>query len=102
MNIYVGNLATEVDQNDLQNAFSVYGEVGTTKIILDHENGESRGFGFVDMPDKTKAETAIKKLDGTELKGQVIKVSEARQRRPYLRSSGVRGGKLTRGGGKRF
>ena len=102
MNIYVGNLATDVDQNDLQNTFSAYGEVNTTKIILDHESGESRGFGFVDMPDKTKAEAAIKKLDGTELKGQVIKVSEARRRQTYLRNPGVRGGKLTRSGGKRF
>lgn len=102
MNIYVGNLATDVDQDDLQNTFLPYGEVNTTKIILDHESGESRGFGFVDMPDKTKAETAIKKLDGTELKGQVIRVSEARRRQTYLRNPGVIGGKLTRSGGKRF
>ena len=49
MNIYVGNLATDVDQDDLQNTFLPYGEVNATKIILDHESGESRGFGFVDM-----------------------------------------------------
>ena len=101
MNIFVGNLAGEVVPDDLKEAFGDFGKVTTTKIIMDRETGESKGFGFVEMPIQKHAESAIKGLHGTELKGQEIKVSEARQRRDPIINFGVRGGKLTRGGGRR-
>ena len=102
MNIYIGNLAQEVVSDDLKDVFEAYGNVTATKIIMDRESGESKGFGFVEMPVQKQAESAIDGLNGTELKGQQIKVSEARQRKEPVVSLGMRGGKITRGGGRRF
>ena len=102
MNIYVGNLSKDVDQENLKEVFEAFGQVNTIKIIIDRESGESKGFGFVDMPGKNDAEDAIKQLDGSELNGQVLKVSVARRRKEVVRNFGVMGGKLTRGGGKKF
>lgn len=102
MNIYVGDLPLEVDANDLKAAFEAFGKVLTTKVILDRESGESRGFGFVEMPVVNEAESAIEGLNESELKGQEIKVSEARKRPEVNQDVGMRGGKVTRGGGRRF
>jgi len=81
MNIYVGNLSPEVTEDDLQQAFESYGNVESVKIIKDRYSGESRGFGFVGMPAKDEAQTAISSLNGKELRGQKIKVNEARPQR---------------------
>jgi len=81
MNIYVGNLSPEVTEEDLQQAFESYGNVESVKIIKDRYSGESRGFGFVGMPAKAEAQTAISSLNGKELRGQMIKVNEARPQR---------------------
>jgi RNA recognition motif-containing protein len=96
MNIYIGNLSYEVTQEDLKQAFEGFGQVESVNIIKDRYTGESRGFGFVEMPAKGEAQSAIEGLNGKELKGQMLKVSEARPR-----SEGRRGGGR-RGGGRRF
>jgi len=81
MNIYVGNLAREVTEDELREAFEAFGEVSSAKIITDRISGESRGFGFVEMPVDDKAKEAMSGLNGTDLKGREIKVNEARPRR---------------------
>ena len=94
MNIYVGNLAYEVTEEDLQNAFSGFGEVVSAKVITDQYSGRSKGFGFVEMTNNSEAEEAIKNLDGSELKGRKVKVNQAK---PKSGGGGFRGG---RGGGR--
>ena len=96
MNIYVGNLSSEVTEEDLQQTFEAFGKVSSAKVIKDKFTGVSRGFGFVEMHTKTEAKTAIEGLNGTELKGQTLNVNEARPR-----SEGHRGGGQ-RGGGRRY
>jgi RNA recognition motif-containing protein len=80
MNIYVGNLSREVTEEDLRQAFEAFGEVTSVKIIKDRYSGESRGFGFVEMPGKADAESAITGLKEKELKGRTLNVNEARPR----------------------
>jgi RNA recognition motif-containing protein len=78
MNIYVGNLALNASEGDLQQAFEAFGEVTSAKIIKDKYSGESKGFGFVEMPAGAEAQSAIQDLNGKELKGLMLKVNEAR------------------------
>jgi len=92
MNIYIGNLSHEVTEEDLRQAFEGFGQVETVKIIKDRYSGESRGFGFVEMPAKGEAESAINDLNGKDLKGQALNVSEARPRAQDRRGGGRRGG----------
>ena len=80
MNIYVGNLAYRIREEELTNIFKKHGEVRSVNIIKDRYSGQSKGFGFVEMPSQSEAETAIKELDGSLLKGRNIKVNKARQR----------------------
>ena len=80
MNIYVGNLSYQVTEEELGNAFRQFGDVTSATIIMDKLSGKSKGFGFVEMPDATAAETAIKQLDGTALRGRNIKVNKAKPR----------------------
>ena len=80
MNIYVGNLALNVTEEDLQQAFGAFGEVSSAKIIKDKYSGESRGFGFVEMPAEAEAQSAINGMNGKELKGETLIVNEARPR----------------------
>ena len=106
MNIYVGNLSHEVTEEDLKEAFEVFGEVDTVKVIKDKYSGQSKGFGFVEMPAKTEAQSAIEGLNGKDLKGRSLNVNEARPRsegrRGGARSGGPRHGGGRRGGGRRF
>jgi len=81
MNIYVGNLALNVTEEDLQKVFEAFGNVESVKIIKDRYSGESRGFGFVEMPTGAEAQSAIQGLNGKELKGLMLKVNEARPQR---------------------
>jgi RNA recognition motif-containing protein len=85
MNIYVGNLALNVSEGDLQQAFEAFGEVTTAKIIKDKYSGESRGFGFVEMESGAEGQAAIQGLNGKELKGLMIKVNEARPQKSKSR-----------------
>ncbi|MGD8539125.1 MAG: RNA-binding protein [Candidatus Aminicenantes bacterium] len=80
MNIYVGNVLREATEDDLRQAFAAYGEVKSVKIIKDSYSGESRGFGFVEMPHHQEASTAVSGLNGKSFKGRTLKVSEARPR----------------------
>lgn len=77
-NIFVGNLSFRTTQEDLQNAFSSYGSVERVSIVTDRDSGQSRGFAFVEMTDRTAAETAISRLNGTDIDGRAISVNEAR------------------------
>jgi RNA recognition motif-containing protein len=89
MNIYVGNLAYGTSEDELRNAFSAYGEVSSAAVIKDKFTGESRGFGFVEMPGNDEAQAAIAGLNGQELGGRTLRVSEAR---PREGGGGGRGG----------
>jgi RNA recognition motif-containing protein len=80
MNIFVGNLAREVTDTDLREAFAAFGQVASATVIRDKFSGDSRGFGFVDMPATAEAQSAITGLHGTTLKGQTLNVNEARPR----------------------
>jgi hypothetical protein len=97
MNIYVGNLSYEVADQDLQEAFEAYGDVSSARVITDRETARSRGFGFVEMPNQAEAEAAIQGLNGKDLKGRSINVSEARPRREGRGGSGG-GGRSGRSG----
>ena len=80
MNMYVGNLAYGVTEDDLQAAFSEYGTVESVNIIKDRYSGQSKGFGFVDMPDNSEADKAMKAMNGSEFRGRQIKVNQAKPR----------------------
>jgi len=90
MNIYVGNLSPEVTDKAIREAFTSFGEVTSARVIKDKYTGQSRGFGFVEMPVQSQAQTAIKTLNGKELMGKEIRVSEARPRRDEGRTDGGR------------
>ena len=88
MNIYAGNLPWELTEDELKEAFAAFGTVESARIITDRYSGRSKGFGFVEMPEKSEAEAAIADLNGKELKGRAIKVNEARPRREGGRGGG--------------
>jgi RNA recognition motif-containing protein len=80
MNIYVGNLLREATEGDLRQAFEAFGKVTSVKIITDRYTGDSRGFGFVEMPSYEEANSAISGLNGIDLKGRTLKVNKAHPR----------------------
>ena len=82
MNIYVGNLAYGVTDADLRDLFSASGEVSSASVIVDKMSGESKGFGFVEMPSNSDAQAAIKALNEQPLKGRNMRVNEATPREP--------------------
>ncbi|HSA94807.1 MAG TPA: RNA-binding protein [Acidobacteriota bacterium] len=95
MNIYVGNLSNGVTESDLREAFQAFGEVARAAVIKDKFSGESRGFGFVEMPSREEGTKAISLLNGKDMKGRTAKVNEAK---PKTESSGSGG----YGGGRRY
>jgi RNA recognition motif-containing protein len=104
MNIYIGNLAFSVTEDDLRQAFEAFGQVASASIIKDKVSGRSKGFGFVEMPDNTQAQPAIEGLNGKDLNGRAMNVNEARPR-PEGRQGGPGGGHRgggSRGGGRRY
>lgn len=88
MNIFVGNLAREVNEQDLEKAFSAFGNVKSVKIIRDMFSGESKGFAFVEMPGAQQGQQAIKDLNAKDLKGKKIVVNEARPKTSNGKSGG--------------
>jgi len=88
MNIYVGNLPYAVTGDDLRESFSQFGEVSSATVITDKFSGQSKGFGFVEMPNDSEADSAIKALNESAMKGRNIKVNQAKPRgeRPQHRS----------------
>jgi RNA recognition motif-containing protein len=96
MDIYVGNLSLNVTEDDLKTTFEVYGKVETVKVIKDKYIGTSKGFGFIEMPDNSEAQSAIAGLNNKEFKGKTLTVNTARPRTENRRGSGGYGS----GGGK--
>ncbi len=88
MNLYVGNLAYNVTEDDLKSLFSEYGEVASVNIVKERFSGQSKGFGFVEMPNNSEADKAIKALNGSKVKEQSIKISQAKpaSKKPQRRS----------------
>ncbi len=80
MNIYVGNMAYSLTEEEVRNMFSEYGEVASVNIITDRYSGQSKGFGFVEMPNDAEAEEAIKALNEAEVNGRNLRVNQARPR----------------------
>lgn len=87
--IYVGNLAYEVQEDELKDLFTKCGEVVSANIIIDRSTGRSKGFGFVEFESPAQAEAAIEELNGQEFQGRPLKVNMAREQQ---RSGGGRGG----------
>ncbi len=81
MNIYVGNLNYGIKEDGLRKIFEDFGEVSSAKIITDRETGRSKGFGFVEMTNDDEANSAIESLNGKEIDGRSINVSQARPRK---------------------
>ena len=88
MNIYVGNLSYTVTEEELQNAFQAFGQVGSVSIIRDKFSNQSKGFGFVEMPVNEEAQAAVEGMNGKDLKGRAINVNEARPRTDDRRGGG--------------
>jgi RNA recognition motif-containing protein len=99
MNIYVSNLSFNVQDEDLKEFFTEYGEVTSAKIITDKITGKSRGFGFVEMPDTAAAQKAIAELDNGVVEGRTIRVVEAKPKEERPARSNNSGGGFRNGGG---
>jgi RNA recognition motif-containing protein len=78
MNLYIGNLAFSVREQDLQEHFGQFGEVSSVKVIMDRATGRSKGFGFVEMPNDAEAQAAIDALNGKQFKDRAMTVNQAR------------------------
>ena len=98
--IYVGNLSFSVNDEELQQAFSSFGNVISARIVIDKMSGRSKGFGFVEIEDDAAADTAISKMDGQEIGGRPVRVSEAKPQEDRHRGP-RRGGGFGGGGGGR-
>lgn len=96
MNIFVGNLSRDATEEDLRQAFAAFGQVDKVSVLKDKFTGEPRGFGFVEMGNKTEAQAAIAGLNQKELKGRALTVNEARPREDRGNRGGGGGG--NRGG----
>jgi RNA recognition motif-containing protein len=94
-------MSRDVTEEDLRQAFGAFGQVGTVTIIKDKFTGESRGFGFIEMPGKDEAQAAITGMNGKELKGRSLNVNEARPRSDGRRGGGGGRGRSGGGGGGR-
>ena len=105
MRIYVGNLSRETTEDELKGAFERFGGVASVAIITDKFSGQSKGFGFVEMPDDAESRAAMENLNAKEFMGRTLVVNEARPRtersggrRGYGGGGGRRGGGGNRGG----
>jgi len=80
MNIYIGNLPYSISEDELRDLFAAHGEVSSANIIMDRDSGRSKGFGFIEMPDKAQGEAAINAINQTDVQGRSVRVNEARPR----------------------
>jgi RNA recognition motif-containing protein len=87
VNIYIGNLAYSITGDDLRDSFGEFGEVSSANVITDKFSGQSKGFGFVEMPDDGDAEKAIEALNEQPLGGRSVRVNQAKPREERPRSS---------------
>jgi RNA recognition motif-containing protein len=92
MNIYVGNLVFDVGESELREAFEQYGQVTEVRIIMDKYTGKTKGFGFIEMPEKEEAQKAIAEMNEKEFKGRAMKVNEAKPKTDRGGGGGRRGG----------
>jgi RNA recognition motif-containing protein len=99
MKLYVGNLSFSTTNNDLTDLFAQAGTVESARIVTDRDSGQSRGFGFVEMSDRTDGEAAISQFNGHTLDGRPLKVNEAK---PQEARGGDRRNGSGGGGGGRF
>lgn len=90
INIYVGNLSFDTDEDELKGLFEGYGAVDSAKIISDQFTGRSRGFGFIEMRNREEGLKAIQELDSKNLGGRNLKVNEARPKNNNSRRDGGR------------
>ncbi|MDR1115178.1 MAG: RNA-binding protein [Tannerella sp.] len=107
MNIYISGLSYSINDTDLNELFTEYGEVSSARVINDRETGRSRGFGFVEMPNDEDGQKAIDELNGAEYDSKVISVSVARPKTEHPSSGGNRsrgnnGGGFRRNNGGNF
>jgi RNA recognition motif-containing protein len=93
MNIYVANLSFDIQDEDLRELFTPYGEVSSAKVIMDKVTSRSRGFGFVEVSDDAAGQKAITELNGTMLQGRSLKINEAKPREDKPFSGGGGGGR---------
>ena len=100
VNIYVGNLSYEANEDDIRQAFEAHGEVSSVHIIMDKMTGRSRGFGFVEMPDQGAGQAAISALNLQEIRGRAMTVNEAKPKTDVGGSRGGGGGRGGYGGGR--
>ena len=80
MNIYVNNLPFDTTEAEISQLFATYGKVAAVRIITDRDTGRSRGFAFVEMPEKAEADAAMQALNGQPMKGRLLSMNEARPR----------------------
>ena len=99
MKLYVGNLAHNISEDQLRDAFTRFGKPDSARIITDRTSGQSKGFGFVEMTTDEEAQTAIAKLNEYQLGGRALTVNEARPKPEY--AGGGFGGGYDAGGGRR-
>ena len=98
MDIYVGNLAYSTNDDILRDAFAAYGEVASARVVSDRMTGRSKGFGFVEMPDRAQAQAAIDGLNGKDLDGRALRVNESQPKPREERRGGGGGGGFGGGG----
>lgn len=91
--LYVGNLSFTVDSNQLSEIFSEFGTVATSNVIMDRNTGRSKGFAFVEMSAANEAQAAIQRLNGQDLDGRAMKISEAKPQEPRRGSGGFNSGR---------
>ena len=99
--IYVGGLPFKTTEEELNGLFGTYGQVSSAKLITDKYSGQSRGFGFVEMPNDEEAVAAMEKLNGSDLGGRKLTVNEARPMESRPRTGGFGGGDRGGRGGDR-
>jgi len=92
VNLFIGNLSRDVTEAELRALFEPFGKLASVSLAKDKFSGVSKGFGFVEMPDKSEAEAAIAGLHRTQLKGQSMDITEARPREQRKQGKGGRGG----------
>ena len=98
--LYVGNLPFSATEDSLREQFAQFGTVESVSVITDRYTGQSKGFGFIELGNKAEADAAINKMNGSELDGRILKVSEAKPQAP--RDSSGRGHGFTGGGNRRW
>ncbi len=96
--LYVGNLPYAFRDHDLEQAFSLYGEITSAKVMMERDTGRSKGFGFVEMGTDEQAQAAIQALHGQQIGGRGLVVNEARPMEPRPPRSGGGGFGGGRGG----